>query len=55
MHRILLYGSQALPDFRLHSLRQKLVAECGLPVNAVSATTVYLLDYQQDTASADAA
>lgn len=53
MHRLLLYGSQALPDFRLHNLRQKLIAECGLPVSAVSATTVYLLDYQQDTTSAD--
>jgi len=48
MLRKLLYGGPALPEFRLHALRQKLSALCATELAAVTATTVYLLDYEHD-------
>ena len=53
MHRKLLYGGPALADFRLHNLRQQLIGQCGLNLSAVSACTVYLVDYQTETSAAD--
>jgi len=46
---MLLYGGQALADFRLRNLCHKLAGDCGLRLRGLSATTVYLVDYKNGT------